>query len=218
MQLDGVNVSANNKISNALNFFYKIERVGPNKSKQSSGNKSSTEKRLGGSLSKPPGEWREKKGTRTNTESHSRTGSLRWRHPSFLSALQSPFSPSSEDTCDKKYFLCASLHLLRAMCCSVMYWSKTAAVIASLWLHMMPTQGVISSGNSEVFFSPSSPFVWFQLLLIKKKWSSGGGEGISLSILVVFSLVQTLQAAGLGHAHHSSQTLNLSTPVDQQIT
>lgn len=33
-------------------------------------------------------------------------------------------------------------------------------------------------------------------------------RGISLSILVVLSLVQTLQAAGLGHTHRSSQTLN----------
>lgn len=33
---------------------------------------------------------KEKSSTRTDTESHSRTGSLRWRHPSFLSAHWSP--------------------------------------------------------------------------------------------------------------------------------
>lgn len=91
------------------------------------------------------------------------------------------------------------------------YFSKTAALITRLQLHMTPVR--VSSPQGTVGFS--------HLLLLTGAHENNNNKKIVrgvyffLSILVELSLGKTPQAAGLGHTYLSSQTPNLSTPIDE---
>lgn len=101
---------------------------------------------------------KEKSCTRINTESHSRTGSLRWKHPSFLSAYWSPtltpFSLTSHGACDKycgrHYRAYCFVPLLHSGAQVITYFRKTSAASPALGLRANPvcvqsSQGMVVS-------------------------------------------------------------------------
>lgn len=107
---------------------------------------------------------------------------------------------------------CASKRPCVAQSCVGVKLLRWLQVCGSTWCQLR-----VPSPRGTVGFFPI-PFCLIPTSSDREEMIVRRVGGISLSILVVFSLVQTLQAAGLGHTHRSSQTLNLSTPVDQQIT